>query len=168
MAGAGPGPPDQQGRLGAGTQTPERGWAARSAFTGCPPNRARRAWRAGHGARQTKPWRRYRCAPGGHCDRHRGEGSKELGQKIRQTIGPNHSQVVVNLGNVTSIDSAALGELVAAVKAVQDEGGQVRLSDVSPEVLRAFRAANLHHFFEIHRHEADALASFDQPGASGG
>ena len=94
--------------------------------------------------------------------------AKELGQKIRQTIGPNHSQVVVNLGNVTSIDSAAIGELVAAVKAAQDHGGQVKLSDVSREVLRAFRAANLHHFFEMHRHEADALASFGQAGASDG
>ena len=134
----------------------------------------------GHGAPVTEPVKRSRGADIAvrragtvtvievKADLTRAHVAKELGQKIRQTIGPNHSQVVVNLGNVTSIDSAALGELVAAVKAVQDEGGQVRLSDVSPEVLRAFRAANLHHFFEIHRHEADALASFDQPGASGG
>jgi anti-anti-sigma factor len=102
------------------------------------------------------------------ADLTRALAAKELGQKIRQTIGPSHSQVIVSLGNVTLIDSAALGELVAAVKAAQDGGGQVKLSDVSPEVLRAFRAANLHHFFEIHRHEADALASFEQVGASDG
>jgi bifunctional UDP-N-acetylglucosamine pyrophosphorylase/glucosamine-1-phosphate N-acetyltransferase len=92
--------------------------------------------------------------------------AKELGQKIRQAIGSDRKQVVVNLGHVTLIDSAAMGELVGAASALQKDGGQLKLSDVSPEALHTLQAANLHQFFEIHRHEADALASFGKGGRS--
>jgi bifunctional UDP-N-acetylglucosamine pyrophosphorylase / glucosamine-1-phosphate N-acetyltransferase len=90
---------------------------------------------------------------------------KGLGQQIRLVAGSDHKQVVVNLGHVTILDSAAVGEMVAAVSAVQHEGGTVKLSDVSRETQHILEAANLHHFFEIHPKEADALASFGQPPA---
>ena len=92
--------------------------------------------------------------------------AKELAQAIRQAISSDHKQVVVNLNRVTTIDSAVVGELVAAVSAGRREGGRVKLSDVSAETLHILEAANLHHFFEIHPQEADAVASFEQASAS--
>ncbi|HEV2491837.1 MAG TPA: STAS domain-containing protein [Terriglobia bacterium] len=91
--------------------------------------------------------------------------AKELSQAIRDTINSHHAHVVVNLARVTLLDSAAVGELVAAVSAAKREGGVVKISDLSAETLHILEAANLHHFFEIFPHEADAIASFSPSAA---
>ena len=94
--------------------------------------------------------------------------AKELAQSIRQAAESHHKQLVVNFSHATSLDSGATGELVAAVQAVQRHGGHVKLSDLSQEAYQTLEAANLHHFFEIHPNEADAIASFGQAGVTGG
>ena len=92
--------------------------------------------------------------------------AKELGQALREMLGSGRRKIVVNLGRVTLLDSAAVGELVAAVSALQSAGGKVKLSDVTAEARHVLEAANLHHFFEIHSREAEAVDSFDAESAS--
>lgn len=92
--------------------------------------------------------------------------AKELGQALRELLGSDHRKVVVNLGRVTLLDSAAVGELVAAASALKSAGGTVKLSDMTAEVKHVLEAANLHHFFEIHLRESDAVASFEADTAS--
>ncbi|HKS95455.1 MAG TPA: bifunctional UDP-N-acetylglucosamine diphosphorylase/glucosamine-1-phosphate N-acetyltransferase GlmU [Terriglobia bacterium] len=91
--------------------------------------------------------------------------AKQLSQAIRESVNSHRAQVVVNLAQVTLLDSAAVGELVAAVSAAKREGGVVKLSDLTAETLHILKAANLHHFLEIFPHEADAVASFGPPAA---
>src|SRR5579863_6524527 len=91
--------------------------------------------------------------------------AKQLSQAIRDAVNSHRAQVVVNLARVTLLDSAAVGELVAAVSAAKRDGGVVKLSDLSAETLHILEAANLHHFLEIFPHEADAVASFGPPAA---
>ncbi|HLW78611.1 MAG TPA: bifunctional UDP-N-acetylglucosamine diphosphorylase/glucosamine-1-phosphate N-acetyltransferase GlmU [Terriglobia bacterium] len=90
----------------------------------------------------------------------RSGGAKELGQVVRQVVAAGRKQIVVNLGRVTSLDSAAVGELVAMVSASQREGGKVKLCDLGRETRHILEAANLHHFFDLVENEGEAVEAF--------
>jgi anti-sigma B factor antagonist len=66
--------------------------------------------------------------------------------------------IVVDLTDVTFLDSTGAGVLAGALKAVQGRGGRLQLVIASEGVLRLFRIAALMQVFTIHRHLNDALA----------
>ena len=55
-----------------------------------------------------------------------GEGSVILRDTIRDLIGKGQKKILLNLGDVTYIDSSGIGELVSAFTAVRREGGGYR------------------------------------------
>ncbi len=89
-----------------------------------------------------------------------GNAVEELRQKILQIKEAGGNQVLVNLAKANHVDSAGLGQLVGAMTTVRNSGGQLKLSGIPERVLRVFELTNLHQVFEIHPHEAAALASF--------
>ncbi|HEY2390120.1 MAG TPA: STAS domain-containing protein, partial [Candidatus Angelobacter sp.] len=56
-----------------------------------------------------------------------GEGSVVLRDSIRDLIGKAQKKILLNLGDVTYIDSSGIGELVSAFTAVRREGGELKL-----------------------------------------
>ncbi len=96
-----------------------------------------------------------------------GQPASELRQKIQQTLEAGRKQILVNLADAVYVDSAGMGELVGAMEALRSSGGQLKLSSIPEKVLRLFEAANLHRVFEIHPHEAAALASFGESSPAG-
>jgi len=56
-----------------------------------------------------------------------GEGSVVLRDTIRDLIGKGQKKILLNLGDVTYIDSSGIGELVSAFTAVRREAGELKL-----------------------------------------
>ena len=67
-------------------------------------------------------------------------------------------RLLVNLGDVTYIDSSGVGALVEAYRKVKDRGGRLILFGMSPRVRSVFEVTKLDKFFEIVDTEAEALA----------
>ena len=52
-----------------------------------------------------------------------GEGSVMLRDQIRELLGKGEKKILLNLGDVTYIDSSGIGELVSAFTTVRNQGG---------------------------------------------
>ena len=56
-----------------------------------------------------------------------GEGSVVLRDQIRELLGKSEKKILLNLGDVTYIDSSGIGELVSAFTTVRNQGGELKL-----------------------------------------
>jgi anti-sigma B factor antagonist len=85
--------------------------------------------------------------------------------RINELIVGNRLKIVVNLHDVTYIDSCGLGVLIAKLVSVRNKGGDLRLLNLSPRTARVFAISKLENVFETFESEADAVASFaESPG----
>lgn len=68
-------------------------------------------------------------------------------------------RMVLNLGGIPQVSSAALGKLVKLKKRAEAARGKLVLCGLSPELRPAFRITRLDQAFAIHETEAEALAA---------
>ena len=89
--------------------------------------------------------------------------------RLRQCIKDLDSdltQIVLDLSDVTFIDSSGLGTLVRLLSGLRSRGGDLHLCHVPEVASKALKLTNLHTLFEMHATEADAIAAFYQKSAS--
>ncbi|TAM81676.1 MAG: anti-sigma factor antagonist [Acidobacteria bacterium] len=89
-----------------------------------------------------------------------GEACKELRDVIRGELGKGHKNLLLNLADVTYIDSSGIGELVSAFTAVSNQGGQLKLLNLTKKVHDLLQITKLYTVFDIHNDEAGAISSF--------
>ncbi|HEX4155165.1 MAG TPA: STAS domain-containing protein [Acidobacteriaceae bacterium] len=89
-----------------------------------------------------------------------GEGSVALRDAIRNALAAGSRKILLNLGEVNYIDSAGLGELVAAYTSVKNAGGELKLLNLSRKVKDLLVITKLLTVFDIKDNEKDAIASF--------
>ena len=89
-----------------------------------------------------------------------GEGSVVLRDTIRDLIGKGQKKILLNLGDVTYIDSSGIGELVSAFTAVRREGGELKLLKLTKKVHDLLQITKLYTVFDIKDDEAAAIKSF--------
>ncbi|HZT72675.1 MAG TPA: STAS domain-containing protein [Terriglobales bacterium] len=89
-----------------------------------------------------------------------GEGSTQLRDSIRQLLAAGEKRILVNLGEVSYIDSSGLGELVSAFTAVRAEGGELKLLNLTRKVHDLLQITKLYTVFDVHDDETSAIASF--------
>lgn len=76
-------------------------------------------------------------------------------------------RIVLDLGNVTRIDSSGLGTLVALYVSARKVGSNIKLANLSNHILEALRITRLVTVFEIFDRAEDAVASFNKAAAAG-
>jgi anti-sigma B factor antagonist len=76
-------------------------------------------------------------------------------------------QIVLDLGNVTRIDSSGLGTLVAVYVSARKMGGDIKLANLGNHIIEALRITRLVTVFEIFDRTEDAVASFNRATAAG-
>lgn len=76
-------------------------------------------------------------------------------------------QIVLDLGNVTRIDSSGLGTLVALYISARKAGGDVKLANLGNHIKEALRLTRLATVFEIFDKTEDAVAAFSRAAAAG-
>jgi len=69
------------------------------------------------------------------------------------------SVLVVNLEEVTHLDSSGIGMLVDVFRRVKEFGGQLALCGVRPEIYALFEITRLNALFSFYPTEAEALSA---------
>ena len=85
---------------------------------------------------------------------------QEMGREMFSLVDDNRGKIVLNFTNVEFLSSAALGKLITMDKKVKAASGQLKLSNIRPEIYEVFAITRLNKLFDIHDDEADALATF--------
>jgi anti-sigma B factor antagonist len=86
-----------------------------------------------------------------------GEETSTLREKVKSLLGEGKKNIVLNLNNVTLIDSSGLGALVAAYSSAKSGGASLRLSNLGSRVDELLQITKLYTVFEVSETEADAL-----------
>ncbi|MEJ2008477.1 MAG: STAS domain-containing protein [Acidobacteriota bacterium] len=89
-----------------------------------------------------------------------GEACKLLREVIREQLGKGNKNILLNLADVTYIDSSGIGELVSAYTAVSSQGGQLKLLNLTKKVHDLLQITKLYTVFDVHNDEAGAISSF--------
>jgi anti-sigma B factor antagonist len=89
-----------------------------------------------------------------------GEGSVQLRDAIRGLIGKGKKNVLLNMGEVSYIDSSGLGELVSAFTTAKNQQAEVKLLKLTRKVHDLLQLTKLYTVFDIKDDEASAIASF--------
>ena len=89
-----------------------------------------------------------------------GEGDIVLHDKVKELLDSGRTQILLNLEQVSYMDSAGIGELVACFKKARERGGTVKLLRPSGKVVDLLALTKLEQVFEVHASEADAVSSF--------
>ena len=89
-----------------------------------------------------------------------GEGSVQLRDAIRDLIGKSQRNILLDLGDVSYIDSSGLGELVSAYTTARNQGAKVKLLKLTKKVHDVLQLTKLYTVFDIYDDEASGIASF--------
>lgn len=89
-----------------------------------------------------------------------GEGSVILRDTVRDLLGKGQKKILLNLGDVTYIDSSGIGELVSAFTSVRNQGGELKLLNLTKKVHDLLQITKLYTVFDVKDDEAAAIAAF--------
>lgn len=89
-----------------------------------------------------------------------GEGSSTFRDALRDLVAKGNKKIVLNLGDVSYIDSSGIGELVSAFTTVTNQGGQFKLLSLTKRVHDLLQITKLYTVFEVFDDEAAAIGSF--------
>ena len=90
------------------------------------------------------------------------DGDLAFGKRIRELVERGIVKVVVDLGGVTYIDSSGVGMLVAKLKTLKENGGDMRLLHLNRRAESLLGMLKLLVVFETFQDEAAAVRSFAQ------
>jgi anti-sigma B factor antagonist len=91
-----------------------------------------------------------------------GEGSVVLRDTVKELSTQGNKKILLNLGDVTYIDSSGIGELVSAFTSVRNAGGELKLLNLTKKVHDLLQITKLYTVFDISDDEASAIASFNR------
>ncbi|MEN6604317.1 MAG: STAS domain-containing protein [Bryobacteraceae bacterium] len=89
-----------------------------------------------------------------------GEGSSTIRDSVRDLVTQGNKKLILNLGEVTYIDSSGIGELVCAYTTVANQGGQLKLLNLTKRVQDLLQITKLFTVFDVFEHEEYAILSF--------
>ena len=76
--------------------------------------------------------------------------------QVEETVAAGRNRIVVDLAEVTFIDSSGLGALIAGLKATRQADGDLRLAEVPEQVMTVLRLTNLDRVLRAHATVEDA------------
>jgi anti-sigma B factor antagonist len=89
-----------------------------------------------------------------------GDESSQLRSTIKDLLKQGKKRMVLDLANVTYIDSAGLGALVAAYTSARNEGGEIRLAGVTKNFGQLLNITKLVTVFSVYNTVEDAVNAF--------
>jgi anti-sigma B factor antagonist len=89
-----------------------------------------------------------------------GEGTNVVRDLVRDLMGKNYKNILLNLADVRHIDSAGVGELMSCYTSVRNQGGQLKLMNLSKNVHNLLQITKLYTVFDVEEDEATAIQSF--------
>jgi anti-sigma B factor antagonist len=94
-----------------------------------------------------------------------GTRTQELRERINQSIEQGAKTILVDLKEVSFMDSSGLGALVTALKAVRATGGKLCICSINEQVRILFELTSMDRVFEIFRDQSDFCKMHGVPTA---
>jgi anti-sigma B factor antagonist len=89
-----------------------------------------------------------------------GEGATAIREEIHLQLAGGSRKIVMNLADISYIDSSGLGELLAGFRATANTGGKLKLLGLTKSAKEMLRVTRLTGIFEVHEDEASAVKSY--------
>src|SRR5436305_1193603 len=84
-----------------------------------------------------------------------------LHDTVRDILGKGNKRILLSLGEVNYIDSSGIGELVSAFTTVRNQGGELKLLNLTKKVHDLLQITKLYTVFDVKDDEAAAVKSFN-------
>ena len=91
-----------------------------------------------------------------------GEESNALREKVKSLLAAGQKKIVLNMADVTYIDSSGLGTLVALHTSAKAQGASMKLSNLGAKFQEILQVTKLVTVFDAYPTEAAAIGSFSQ------
>ena len=95
-----------------------------------------------------------------------GDGDGLLKDKIHSLVFQGRKQILLNLGNVSYVDSSGLGALVASSITAKNNGGEIKLLNLTKRLHDLLSISKLLTVFDSYDSEAEALGSFSSSASA--
>jgi anti-sigma B factor antagonist len=82
---------------------------------------------------------------------------------LRKLLAKSNKRILLNLADVSFIDSAGPGELVRALTSIRSEGGDLKLLNVPKRFATCCRSLSCTRVFDLKEDESGAIAAFVGP-----
>jgi anti-sigma B factor antagonist len=89
-----------------------------------------------------------------------GEGDVQIKERIRDLLSDGQRKILLNLGDVSYIDSAGLGALISSYATVKREGGHLKLVNLTKRVQDLLAITKLITVFDTFDSEKEAVDSY--------
>ena len=89
-----------------------------------------------------------------------GDGASSFRDTIRDLAAKGNKKLLLNLAEVSYIDSSGIGEMVSGFTTVTNNGGQLKLLGLSKRVKDLLQITKLYTVFEVFDDETTAIRSF--------
>src|SRR5687767_1716193 len=89
-----------------------------------------------------------------------GSGDAALRQAIQEVMNSGANKVLINMADVTTIDSSGIGELVSAYTTATNRGARLKLINLPAKVTDILTITQLITVFDVYDSEAEGVSSF--------
>lgn len=89
-----------------------------------------------------------------------GEESNSFREKVKTLLAAGKKKIVLNLSNVSYIDSAGLGTLVATFHSARSQGAVLKLANLGQKFKEVLQVTKLMTVFDTYDNETAAVGSF--------
>jgi len=90
-----------------------------------------------------------------------GVGDVALREAVHEALDAGAKKILINLTNVSTVDSSGIGEMVSAYTTVTHRGGQLKLVGLPPKVQDILQITQLITVFDVFDSEDEAVDSFE-------
>jgi anti-sigma B factor antagonist len=97
----------------------------------------------------------------------KGEGETSLRERIDELMRNGQRQILIDLKSLPNMDSTELGRLIRCHLAVRQEGGRVRLCNLSEKIRTLMKLTRLDTVLDLYDSEEDALSQIRHASLSG-
>jgi len=89
-----------------------------------------------------------------------GSLSDRMNQTLDNLLAQGKNKIVVDLGGVTSLNSSGMGILISSFSKVNDNGGVLKLANITNKIKGLLSITKLNQIFEVYNSTEEAIKSF--------
>jgi anti-sigma B factor antagonist len=89
-----------------------------------------------------------------------GEGSVQLREAVKRLLDDGKKKILLNLGDVSYVDSSGIGELVSSYTTTNNNGGQLKLLNLTKKIQDLLMITKLLTVFQTFDDEQKAVSSY--------
>lgn len=89
-----------------------------------------------------------------------GSGDTQLREVINNAVNAGKTKILLDLSQVTTIDSSGIGELVGSYTTITNRGGKLKLLHLPAKLNELLHVTQLITVFEVYEDEKEAIGSF--------